>query len=197
MKSVSVLVGTQLLLLCSRAIPIVGWSILGVSVKSRDRSASITGSRPSRQEQRSGSIAVPAATDHLPACGPTAVQRDGGDRHGVGIVAMVIGDCTVVPVLGPVAASPAFVPGLLATIFGAIGPTRANAIGGIHKGQTMRGLGAWRRHHRKYRAPRRRKDTIDRAGLERVVFGVALVAARVRRSDPRAFPRRTLPRSSC
>lgn len=58
----------------------------------------------------------------------------------LGIVAIAVGVWSIIPILGLAAAFFAFVPGLLAIIFGAIGRTRARALGGIGNGSAMAGL---------------------------------------------------------
>src|SRR5690606_6104291 len=58
----------------------------------------------------------------------------------LGIVAITVGVWSIIPVLGLVAAFFAFVPGVLAIIFGAIGRTRAKTLGGIGGGQALTGL---------------------------------------------------------
>ncbi|MHA6670236.1 DUF4190 domain-containing protein [Homoserinimonas sp. A447] len=58
----------------------------------------------------------------------------------LGIVAIAVGVWTVIPILGLVAAFFAFVPGVLAVIFGVIGRTRSRALGGLGRGQALAGL---------------------------------------------------------
>ena len=58
----------------------------------------------------------------------------------LGIVAIAVGVWTIIPILGLVAAFFAFLPGVLAVVFGAIGRTRSKALGGLGRGQAMAGL---------------------------------------------------------
>lgn len=58
----------------------------------------------------------------------------------LGIVAVVIGGWTPVPVLGLAAAGLAFVPAVLAVIFGHVGLNRARSIGGVGRSQAIAGL---------------------------------------------------------
>ncbi|PJJ71538.1 hypothetical protein CLV46_1087 [Diaminobutyricimonas aerilata] len=58
----------------------------------------------------------------------------------LGIVAIVIGIWTPVPVLGLVSAFLAFAPAVLAAVFGHIGLSRAAGLGGIGRGQSLSGL---------------------------------------------------------
>lgn len=58
----------------------------------------------------------------------------------LGIVAIAVGFWSIIPILGLMAAFFAFVPGVLAVIFGAIGRSRSGALGGLGRGQAMAGL---------------------------------------------------------
>lgn len=58
----------------------------------------------------------------------------------LGIVAIVIGIWTPVPVLGLVSAFLAFAPAVLAVVFGHIGMARAAGLGGLGRGQSLTGL---------------------------------------------------------
>jgi hypothetical protein len=62
----------------------------------------------------------------------------------LGIVAIAVGFWSIIPILGLVAAFFAFVPAVLATIFGVVGRTRSKALGGLGRGQALTGaiLGA-------------------------------------------------------
>lgn len=58
----------------------------------------------------------------------------------LGIVAISVGFWSVIPILGLVAAFFAFVPGLLAIIFGVVGRTKSVALGGVGRGQAITGI---------------------------------------------------------
>lgn len=58
----------------------------------------------------------------------------------LGIVAIAVGFWSIIPILGLAAAFFAFVPAVLAVIFGTIGRTRSAALGGVGRGQALTGL---------------------------------------------------------
>ena len=58
----------------------------------------------------------------------------------LGIVAIAVGFWSIIPILGLVAAFFAFIPGVLAVIFGTIGRTRSAALGGVGRGQALTGI---------------------------------------------------------
>ncbi|MEX1079523.1 MAG: hypothetical protein WED09_10490 [Homoserinimonas sp.] len=58
----------------------------------------------------------------------------------LGIIAIAFGVWSVIPILGLFAAFTAFVPAVLAVVFGAIGRTRSTTLAGIGRGQALTGL---------------------------------------------------------
>ncbi len=58
----------------------------------------------------------------------------------LGIVGITVGIWSVVPFLGLIAAVFAFVPSVLAVIFGIVGWQKAGRIGGVGRGQALTGL---------------------------------------------------------
>lgn len=58
----------------------------------------------------------------------------------LGLVAIVTGVWTPMPVLGVFAAIIAFVPAVFAVVFGYVGLTRAREIGGVGRGTALAGL---------------------------------------------------------
>ncbi|MEX1079519.1 MAG: hypothetical protein WED09_10470 [Homoserinimonas sp.] len=56
------------------------------------------------------------------------------------IVAIAVGNWSIIPIPGLMAALFAFIQGVLAVIFGAIGRSRSGALGGLGRGQALAGL---------------------------------------------------------